>query len=301
MDELEHQKIKKLWAERDRVTRAMSNDGLFRASVIHNSRSVRAAHEKHQLNPIGSIVLARALTGASLMASFLKGEERVVITANGDGLVGSLYAEAMSIGEVRGYVNMNETPESDRIGPLGEGLLKVQRVLYGEYEPVMGIVALRRGDVTSDLSHYLTQSEQIPSVFVIDVDYNQDETIRECAGLLIQAMPGARPEDLFAVYDKIDYLERLTAYIDRGSSQEDILREVLPGEITIVTSSPVDYFCRCSQEKFKSLLLTLGLEEVQAMRSAGQNELVCQYCASKYYLSDDDFIDLEQRLQASRN
>ncbi|MEN9796093.1 MAG: hypothetical protein RLZZ150_1070, partial [Bacteroidota bacterium] len=36
-------------------------------------------------------------------------------------------------------------------------------------------------------------------------------------------------------------------------------------------------------------------------RSAGQNELVCQYCASKYYLSDDDFIDLEQRLQAARN
>jgi molecular chaperone Hsp33 len=212
-----------------------------------------------------------------------------------------LYAEAMSIGEVRGYVNMNQTPESDRIGPLGDGLLKVQRVLYGEYEPVMGIVALRRGDVTSDLSHYLTQSEQIPSVFVIDVDYNQDETIRECAGLLIQAMPGARPEDLFAVYDKIDYLERLTAYIDRGSSPEDILREVLPGEITIVTSSPVDYFCRCSQDKFKSLLLTLGLDEVQAMRTAGQNELVCQYCASKYYLSDDDFIDLEQRLQASRN
>jgi molecular chaperone Hsp33 len=138
-------------------------------------------------------------------------------------------------------------------------------------------------------------------VFVIDVDYNQDETIRESAGLLIQAMPGARPEDLFAVYDKIDYLERLTAYIDRGSSPEDILREVLPGEITIVTSSPVDYFCRCSQDKFKSLLLTLGLDEVLAMRSAGQNELVCQYCASKYYLSDDDFIDLEQRLQAARN
>jgi molecular chaperone Hsp33 len=196
---------------------------------------------------------------------------------------------------------MNQTPETDRIGPLGDGLLKVQRVLYGEYEPVMGIVALRRGDVTSDLSHYLTQSEQIPSVFVIDVDYNQDETIRESAGLLIQAMPGARPEDLFAVYDKIDYLERLTAYIDRGSSPEDILREVLPGEITIVTSSPVDYFCRCSQDKFKSLLLTLGLDEVLAMRSAGQNELVCQYCASKYYLSDDDFIDLEQRLQAARN
>lgn len=301
MDEKEHQQIKKLWAERDRVTRAMTNDGLFRASVIHNTRSVRAAHEKHALQPLGSIVLARALTGASLMASFLKGEERVVITANGDGPVSSLYAEAMSIGEVRGYITMNAKPQGDRMGPLGEGLLKVQRVLYGKYEPVMGVVQLRRGDVTSDLSHYLTQSEQIPSVFVIDVDYNADDTIRESAGLLIQAMPGARPENLFAVYDTIDYLDRLTAFIDRGYSPEDILRQVLPGEITVVSSSPVDYFCRCSQDKFKSLLLTLGLEEVRSMHAAGQNELVCQYCASKYYLSDDDFAELEQRMMATRN
>lgn len=301
MDEREHQQIKKLWAERDRVTRAMTNDGLFRASVIHNTRSVRAAHEKHALQPLGSIVLARALTGASLMASFLKGEERVVITANGDGPVSSLYAEAMSIGEVRGYITMNAKPQADRMGPLGEGLLKVQRVLYGKYEPVMGVVQLRRGDVTSDLSHYLTQSEQIPSVFVIDVDYNADDTIRESAGLLIQAMPGARPENLFAVYDTIDYLDRLTAFIDRGYSPEDILRQVLPGEITVVSSSPVDYFCRCSQDKFKSLLLTLGLEEVRSMHAAGQNELVCQYCASKYYLSDADFAELEQRMMATRN
>lgn len=301
MDEQEHQKIRKLWAERDRVTRAMTNDGLFRASVIHNTRSVRAAEEKHQLSPIGSLALARALTGASLMASFLKGEERVVITANGDGVVGSIYAEAMSIGEVRGYVTMSNTPNTDRMGPLGEGLLKVQRVLYGEYEPVMGVVQLRRGDVTSDLSHYLTQSEQIPSVFVIDVDYDSNTAIRESAGLLIQAMPGAKPEDLFAVYDTIDYLDRLTSFIDRGLSPEDILRHVMPGEITVVSSSPVDYFCRCSHDKFKSVLLTLGLDEVRSMRASQQNELVCQYCSSKYYLSDQDFSEMEERLQASRN
>ena len=301
MDEQEHQKIRKLWAERDRVTRAMTNDGLFRASVIHNTRSVRAAEDKHQLAPISSLVLARALTGASLMASFLKGEERVVITANGDGVVSSIYAEAMSIGEVRGYVTMNRAPNTDRMGPLGEGLLKVQRVLYGEYEPVMGVVQLRRGDVTSDLSHYLTQSEQIPSVFVIDVDYDVNNTIRECAGLLIQAMPGAKPEDLFAVYDTIDYLDRLTSFIDRGYSTEDILRQVMPGEITVVSSSPVDYFCRCSHDKFKSLLLTLGLDELRSMRASHQNELVCQYCSSKYYLSEQDFSEMEERLQASRN
>lgn len=71
--------IKKKWLTRDRVTRAMTVDGLFRAAVIHNPNTVRTAQEKHNLDAVSSIVLARALTGASLMASFLNGEERVVV------------------------------------------------------------------------------------------------------------------------------------------------------------------------------------------------------------------------------
>ena len=63
--------LKKKWAERDRVTRAMTSDGMFRAAVIHNPITVRTAQEKHGLDPMSSLILARALTGASLMASLL--------------------------------------------------------------------------------------------------------------------------------------------------------------------------------------------------------------------------------------
>lgn len=296
-----HDDLKKQYRDRDRVVRAITKDGFFRASVIRTSVMTRTAQERHALDPIRSLILARALTGASLMASFLKGEERVVVTAEGNGPVGLVYAEAMQVGEARGYANLNKDPDPHATSALGNGLLKVQRMLYGNYEPVTGIVELRRGDVTSDLGYYLTQSEQIPSAFVIDVAFADNDVIRESAGLLIQAMPGARPEDVFRVYDTVDYLGRLTQFVDDGYAPEDILRQVMPGDIDILSTAPVDFFCRCSLDRFKGMLLTLGYEEITGMEKDGQNELVCQYCNGRYYLQPTDFAEMKEQLLAQRN
>jgi molecular chaperone Hsp33 len=241
------------------------------------------------------------ITGASLLASYLKGEERVVVSAEGDGLIRSVVAEAMQIGEVRGYISANASPDVSRDSPLGRGLLRVQRIVYGENEPVTGIVELKRGDVTTDLSYYLTQSEQIPSAFVIDVAYDENELIRQSVGLLVQAMPGARDVDIFKVYDAVDYLGRMTEYTDNGYTPEQILRQILPSDIDIVASAPVDFFCRCSKDRYKAALLTLGLEEITGMKKDDHREMVCQYCSATYVLTDDDFQELITSLTAQTN
>lgn len=293
--------VKKLWSQRDRVTRAMTKDGMFRAALIHNPTTVRTAQQKHGLDPIGSLMLARMITGASLLASYLKGEERVILTAEGDGLLRTVCAEAMQIGETRGYITVNPNPTADRDTPLGKGLLRVQRVVYGEYEPVTGIVELRRGDITTDLSYYLTQSEQIPSAFVIDVAYDENDSIRQCVGLLVQAMPGARDVDIFKVYDAVDYLGRMTEYTDNGYTPEQILRQIMPSDIDIVASAPVDFFCRCSKDRYKSALLTLGLDEIVDMQHDNHREMVCQYCSEKYILTDEDFAQMITSLRVQSN
>lgn len=293
--------IRKKWSDRDRVTRAMTKDGAFRAACIHNPVAIRTAQTRHHLDPVRTLALGRMLTGATLMASFLKGEERVVVEATGNGPVALVYAEALQVGEVRGYARANSQPDTTATSAMGSGLLKVQRILYGNYEPVTGIVELTRGDITSDLGHYLTQSEQIPSTFVIDIAFDEHDIVRQSSGLLVQAMPGARPEDIFRVYDTVDYLGRLTEFADDGYSPDDILRQVLHGEVEITATSPVDFFCRCSLDRFKGILLTLGYDEVAGMETSGQNELVCQYCNERYYLEPKDFEELKTQLLVKRN
>lgn len=293
--------IKKLWKDRDRVIRAMTTNGLFRVAVMRSTVLSRLAQEKHELGPLESLMLTRALTGASLMASFLKGEERVTISLEGDGEISMVYAEAMQVGEVRGYCRRNPQTAGAAESPLGNGLLKVQRVIYNSFEPVTGVVALRKGDVTSDLSYYLTQSEQIPSVVIIDVAYDDAHVVRQSAGLLLQAMPGATNEDIFKTYDALDYLGNLSGYLDEGMTLEDLALKVMPSEATIMASTAADFFCRCSIDRFKSALLTLGLDEVEDMQREGHHELVCQYCNSHYMLSEQDFSEMIEQLLAQRN
>lgn len=292
--------IRRQWKDRDRVVKAMTKDGLFRAAVVLNRIAAVTAQRRHGLDALCSLLLARALSGATLMASFLKGEERVSVSADGDGIVKSVFAEAIQVGEVRGFCLKNSNP-TERSGPLGEGLLKVQRFLYDKNEPVTGIVELERGDITTDLSHYLTQSEQIPSVFMLDVAFDHNDLITQSVGILVQAMPGARPEDIFKTYDILDMLERPTEFAEKGYSPEDIVKQVLPGEIEILDKTAVDFFCRCSLERFKGVLLTLGYDEVVSMEKAGHNELVCQYCNEQYHLSEQDFTELKELLLARRN
>lgn len=296
----DHDSVRAMWEHRDRVTRALSQDGLFRVAAIQNSVVARTAQRRHQLDPVRALLLARALTSASLLASFMKGEERVSLMVEGSGAVKHVYAEALHVGEVRGYATLNTKPINPA-EPLGTGLLKVQRVLYGKQEPVTGVVELRHGDVTSDLGFYLTQSEQIPSVVVIDVVFNEHDEIIQSAGLLVQAMPGARPEDIFQVYDALDAMPRLTSYVERSMTTEAVIEEVFPIPTSMLETKAVDFFCRCSLDRFKSILLTLGYTELRSMRDAGQDELVCQYCNEQYELSAEDFDELLEQSLARQN
>ena len=75
----------------------------------------------------------------------------------------------------------------------------------------------------------------------------------------------------------------------------------VPFEFDIVNNSPIDFFCRCSMDRFKEILLTLGVSEIRDMESSGQNELVCQYCSKKYHLEPTDFMEIITTLKAREN
>jgi len=301
------QAIKKLYTQRDRVVRAMTEDGFFRLAAVRNSKATLSAQERHGLSPLASVLLGRAMSGASLLAAFLKSEERIILDFSGNGPAGKVFAESLHIGEVRGYV---QNPEcvldfSDSTASLGSGLgiglLRVSRVLYNQYEPVVGVVELFSGDISTDLAYYLTQSEQIPTAVMLDVSINKEGQVEQSGGLMVQAMPGA-PESLIqTMYGNLKKIENLSDMLATGYSPQEILKIISDTELIEMSDTPIDFFCRCSLDRFKSALTTLGAEEIKEMQAQNQRELVCRYCNSHYNLSDDDFNDIINGLQAKNN
>jgi redox-regulated HSP33 family molecular chaperone len=141
---------------------------------------------------------ARTLVGASLLSAFLKGEERVSLALSAASSSSSssspsqppisrLFAEALHLGEVRGYatgsaVEGQAGPAASCSGWDGSlldsssssssfaGSCTVTRVLYGAAEPVQSTVSLRAGDVESELQGYFEQSEQRGAVVRLEAE-----------------------------------------------------------------------------------------------------------------------------------
>jgi molecular chaperone Hsp33 len=200
----------------------------------------------------------------------------------------------MQVGEVRGFVVIDESQSmpASLSDALSTGFLKVSKILYEKQEPVTGIVELVRGDIASDLSYYFEQSEQIITAVNLGVTINDDGEIVHSGGIIVQAMPGAELSAIVEVQRSLEEMPPIEELLDSGYSPEEILRQAMPFPIEVVNNTPVDFFCRCSLERFMSKLLTLGKEELLSMQAEGQRELVCQYCSSSYELTDEHFSKL---------
>ncbi len=300
-----NQELKRQYHQRDRSVRVLSKDGHFRVVCVKSSQASRKAQENHNLDSVAAFFLSRALSSALMMSSFLKGEERVVVEADGSGLIRKIFAEALQLGETRGFVEINNEFADKKINDiseaLGAGTLRISKILYHKAEPIQGIVPLVRGDIADDLVYYFAQSEQIPAAVVLDTDFDSHGLVEHAGGLIIQAMPGYDKKQLQELFIMLNSLYSLTDYFARGLNPLETLREILPFEFDVVNSIQVDFFCRCSKESFISKLLTLGPDEIKSMKKNSQNELVCKYCNKHYYLENKDFDKLLEETIAKTN
>ena len=299
------EKLIKEFKNRDRVIKVLSKDGKFRITAIKNTNTALTAQKKHNLPYPAAFLLARALSAASLMASFLKGEERVTIEIEGKGLVNYIYAEALQLGEVRGFTEYSPEILTKNISDFSEllsiGILRVVRILYNEKEPITSVIPLQKGDIQTDLAYYYKQSEQIPTAVILDADFDDKGLIKQSGGMFVQAMPGATDKEIEDIHNHLKNIPPFTDYLDKELTPNKILKDILPFDFDLLASTPVDFYCRCSKESFMSKLITLDTKEIEQMQKEGNNELVCRYCNAKYYLDENDFKKLIEETKAKKN
>jgi len=297
-------KLKEKFHLRDRIVRVLSLDGNFRAVCVKNTSTAQLAQQKHNLEFYAAGFLSRTLSASSMLASFLKGEERVIFEVEGNGPIRQVFAEALQLGEVRGFVKYSKNFDYQNINNINEyigvGLLKVSKIMYNKREPIVGIVPIIKGDISTDLTYYFKQSEQIPTLVFLDVDFDENGIINQSGGMIIQAMPGHTKEKFEEIIELTKNL-KLINYFNSKLNPLDVLKSVLPFDFELISSNQVDFFCRCSKDSFIEKLMTLELNDILEMQKNNENELVCQYCNTKYYLTNEDFEKMILEMKAKRN
>lgn len=293
--------------QKDRLIKGISTDGHLKISVVKTTDVVKAAREKHNLSLLNTVLLGRALTATMLMASELKGEERIKMRIEGKGPVGLLVAEANRVGEVRGYVQ-NPQLELDYSQPdvqLGDGLavgvMTLSKTLYNEAEPRNSSIELVKGNITDDVAYYMVQSEQVPSAVLLDVGVNENGEVTEAGGLLIQRMPEAPEGAIEKLQQKMLQFDSINQMLSNGQYIDDIMEKAMsPIKVKELDRQPVDFFCRCNRKRFIKALAMLNYEDLKEISDEGQ-ELVCHFCNERYSVTQQEIEDLLIKTKAKMN
>lgn len=292
---------------KDRLIKGITEDGNFKISVIKTSDVVKEARSRHNLSVLNTVLLGRAMTATMLLASELKKEERVQLRMDGDGPVKSIIAEANSLGEIRGYVG-EPSAELDYSNPnlqigdgIGLGVLTFTKTLYNEAEPRTSTIELVTGDVNSDVAHYLAQSEQIPSAVILDVGITEEGEVSEAGGLLLQRLPGAPDGQIDMLQERLGSFPPINELLADGQYIDEIMKKaVSPIKVKELSRQLVDFFCRCSKDRFMDALSMLSYDDLKDMAGESQ-EVVCHYCNNKEEISKEDIAKLITEAQAKLN
>ncbi|MEX0647349.1 MAG: Hsp33 family molecular chaperone HslO [Balneolaceae bacterium] len=299
--------LKERFQFKDRLIKGIDKDGQFKISVVKTTDVVQTAKYNHGLSLLNSVLLGRTLTASMLLASELKGEERIRLKLEGSGPVGMLVAEANRAGEIRGY-SQNPAAELDyssdytTIGDgLGAGLLTVSKTLYNEAEPRTSTIELASGDVIADVAHYMAQSEQVLSAVLLDVSIKDNGDIRQAGGLLIQRLPEADESSMEVLQENLLSFPAISDLFQQGEYIDSVMeRAARPFTVKELDRQPVHFFCRCTPDRFKNALSMLSYEDLKDMKGESQ-EIVCHYCGNKLMVSEQEIGVIAEMARAKLN
>ena len=255
----------------------------------------------HELSRTATAALGRTLTAAVMMGTMMKGDKDALsIVFNGDGSLGNITVTAKSDGSVKGYVGNPQASLPSKVGEklrvgevVGKGTL---RIIYdlAMREPYSGVVEIQSGEIADDIAYYLTSSDQIPSAVSLGVLLNEDSSVREAGGFIVQLMDGATDETAALLEERVAALPSMTTMLAEGETPESILERLLGDmDLQVLEDKPVEFRCDCTRERTLKLLSLVSADELQDMVDEGEDvEMVCAFCNSKYQYSPEEIAGL---------
>ena len=280
----------------DYLTRIIAKKTGVRGLACVTTNLANEAADRHHTTPTTTVVLERALTSGILAGALLKVGQRVALKFEGDGPVGKAFAEADAYGRIRGYL-LNPAVDlplvdgkADIVEALGVlGSLSVVKDVKLDKMPE-GVVALISSTFDGDLTYYLNQSEQTPSLVVIGEVLDGNGRLQVSGGVLIQAMP---PNDVSIIRDFIERMQELPpldVLLGEGKTPEEILALLFAGiEYEELEKRPLRFECKCSRERSEKALINLGRDELQDLLDTdGEVTVDCHFCHEEYRFDEED-------------
>lgn len=283
----------------DYLIRALARTAGVRVIVSANTQLAYEATERHGTFPTSTVALAHALTGAALMGALLKTRQRIAMKFEGSGPLQKILVESDNYGRVRGYVSdpMLDLPDPDQENiPAALGSVGLLTVVKDVLLPklVESSVPLECGNIAAELTFFLNQSEQIPSLIDISHLLDEEGSLKMVGGLLIQALPPYESNIVQQLRENMQELPPVADLLHSGKTPEEIIA-LLFGKMPykLLEKRPLHFECGCSRARSEQALISLGVEEIKnILATEGEAIIDCHFCHEQYNFSREQLENL---------
>ena len=288
------------------ILRGTSKNHGIRIFAADTTSMVEEARRLHNTSPVASAALGRALTASSIMGIMMKGDnDKLTLSINGKGPLGTIVCVADSKGTVKGYVSnplVDIPSRADGKLDVGSavginGLVTIIKDM-GMKEPYTGQYPLVNGEIAEDLTAYYAYSEQQPSAIALGVLVDVDYSIKAAGGFIVQLMPEAEEKDIDILEKNLSQITSVSHLIDEGKIPEDLINLVLKDlEPMVYEKIPVQYKCDCSRERIEKALISIGKKDLdEIIKEDKLAEISCHFCNTVYHFNEAELIDLRKSL-----
>lgn len=275
----------------DRVIPFHLNEKQVRGRVVRLGTVADDIVSRHDVPVAVQNLLAETVALTSMVATALKFDGIFTLQTQGDGPVNMLVGDVRNGGDLRGLARLKDDATPGDAPDTGDG--SVQALLgagsmaftvdpAGDANRYQGLVALDGSSIATCAEHFFSQSEQIPTYIQLAAGRGPDGRWR-AGGLMLQAMPGARPDEP----QEADWTYALALantvkpgeLIDAGLDGPQLLYRLFHEDgVWIHDAQPLTDRCTCGDGRIFDVLKSMPADEVRDLANDDRIEAACQFC-----------------------
>ena len=272
----------------------------IKGRVVRLGRSVNEILTKHNYPDAISILMGQSLAFTALIGTLMKYDGILTAQMKGNGdfrvLVSDFHKEGENaLGNIRGYASFEEHIDaSESINELfGENGYLAITIDQGKFmERYQGIVKLEGETMSDAAEEYFKSSEQLPTKVMLACA--KDENGQWQAGAIMIQHYARTAEDEFSrdETETDDHWNTASVLLgslkeeellDRNLSLQDLLiRLYHESGIRVFSHSDVAAGCRCNEDKIRTALASLDLQELQEVAEDGMVTVTCDFCTKNH-------------------
>jgi molecular chaperone Hsp33 len=259
----------------------------------------------HDYPPQIANLLGEACVLAVLVGASLKFEGRLILQAQGDGVVRYVVADYDTKGGLRGFCRFDPEELAALVAAnegsfqslgaqalLGKGTFIMTLDPENHGERYQGITPIEGESLALCAETYFRQSEQVPTQIKLACTEfaGEDGPNWRAAGAMIQAIAGDSTRG-----DTADSFQHIRALFET-LGEEELTDFDLPADrllfrlfhedgVRLSAAKQIHKLCRCTQERVEGLVQSFTDEEQSEMLEAdGKVHITCEYCSKTFFV-----------------